>query len=150
MKTYKLPPNNGSTNLETLFAGLGITVFVDYFFRNVLKRLDQRWSTPLFKFTLIEKPAGEELDPSTLANIKGSERQDMVYSFLSGLAGDFRHLLDIPKGEEEVNMVCGWVEDLEMVLFVEHEIENDVEEIHLHARPPETLQKAKAKVVHFV
>jgi hypothetical protein len=46
-------------------------------------------------------------------------------------------VLDIPEGKEEVNLVLGYTvtaDGREIVLFVEHELEDGVEEIHLHAR----------------
>jgi len=48
-------------------------------------------------------------------------------------------LLDIPKGEEEVNILLGRVviDGKALILGIEHEIENGEEKIHFHAWSPD-------------
>ena len=61
----------------------------------------------------------------------------VICSLLAYLGSDEGFsLLKIPKGEDEVNLILGYtiVEGVPYVLYIEHEFENGVEEIHLHIR----------------
>ena len=66
--------------------------------------------------------------------------RDQVCAILSYLTGDGWSLLEIPAGQEEVNLVVGYVyvDGNKYVLYVEHEMEEGKkEEIHLHVTEPD-------------
>ena len=60
-----------------------------------------------------------------------------VLAVLAYLGGEGWSLLDIPAGDDEVNLILDYVEieGRGYVAFIEHEIEGGEEEIHLHVRP---------------
>lgn len=72
-------------------------------------------------------------------------------AILAHLSNEGRSLLDIAEGEEEVNLVIGCTEKqgVIFILYVEHENERGVDEIHLHAKPITKLGDDTMMVLSF-
>lgn len=88
-------------------------------------------------FCVYQTEAGESVDDvifRSVSTIGVSLHREHICAFLVYLATDEgAKLLVIPEGQDEVNIILGYTNDL--VFFVEHEMEHGVEEFHLHARP---------------
>ena len=79
--------------------------------------------------------------------IDGSE----ICAILAHLGGEGISLLNIPKGHAELNIVLGHaeVDGKDLVFYVEREVEEGVDRIHLHAEPPEHMEDGLKRVVYI-
>ena len=137
-KVLEVPPQSGDVNLEGFFPGK-VVVVDDLFRRFVNDTVGSRYSTNGFSCGIMDPVSGVNNDDRIVRLFGFNVIADgtKVCAMLAYLGGEGWYVLDIPPGEEEVNLILGYVAiNIDhLVLFVEHEIEDGVEEIHLHARP---------------
>ncbi|MEK9182767.1 MAG: hypothetical protein AAB809_01670 [Patescibacteria group bacterium] len=79
---------------------------------------------------------------------------NQVCALLAHLGGEGAEFLQIPEGQDEINVILGYavIFGVRLVLFVEHELKEGggVEEIHLHVRPLNCWRRHDAPVVLVV
>lgn len=127
-----IPSFHAVPDLDSLFVGSGSKVKIDERFRAFFKPLDQGISFATL-FCRVVGTNGIDADIRALYGIRLQLMPCMAYSMLQYLHNGGARLLDIPKGEEEVNIILGYAGDI--VYYVEREMEDGEDEIHLHARP---------------
>jgi hypothetical protein len=121
----------------------GKTVVVDEQFAKCLEQSHETTSTPKLSVAVVYIPSLRDADDiyrAIFRRMPTGEYPSAVYghavlAFLGSEQG--KELLAIPKEMDEINLIIGYMcEDGKVfVLYVEHEFEDGVREIHLHARP---------------
>jgi len=137
---FILPASSGWVDLGMFFPGK--TVKVDQFFRNLISQIGSKYAEGDLRCYVFETAGAGGVNDSaimeTFALNLNTDRPDAnkICPILAYLGGEGAGLLQIPEGQEEVNLILGYVYFMGIwfVLFVEHELEKDVEEIHLHVR----------------
>jgi hypothetical protein len=144
-----IPGNSGSTKLQTMFVSARVDKYFQEFVDN---HLGPMWSSKGFPCAIYEKKPDTDLGLLALncLQIDSSEEANKLLALLRYLATEGNFLLNIPKREEEVNFVLGYVKEEDLVLFIEHEQEDGKEEeYHLHACSPLRLRGDQAFVAIF-
>jgi len=146
---FLLEPTSGSTrDLGDLFAGK--TVVVDRKVKTYVRATaGTRYAT---KSEMGCRFSGVNYGDVALGSL-GSYMIDgnELCALFAHLGGEGSSLLEIQKGSNEMNVVLGHgpVEGKDHVFYAEHEIEDGVDRIHLHAEPPDHREDGPKKVVFF-
>ena len=130
IETFRIPPSTGHVDPECFFKGRKVKI--DNQFHEFAVSIGPRYSIKGFSGSVHQTRGGSSADI-----VKAFELQRLtpehIFVLLHYLNMDGSHLLEIPKGEDEANIILGFSNGV--CYYVEHEFENDVDEIHLHARP---------------
>ena len=133
---FTVPTTSGSRYLLDFFPKKNVRR-IDSAFRKFVDGVNLGYAAGDFACRLFQTTKGgssdyaiqEALGPCVV----DANRVCVLLDYLAGTGSSF---LFIPPGEEEVNIILGYalVKGVHRVLFVEHEFEHGVREIHLHAR----------------
>lgn len=125
--------SSGSVNTSCLFLGRGADVKIDARFLRFTEELGDSYSHKRFEVKICTTDGGTSTSIRSAFGIEEDIDPNKLYAILAYLSGSGFDLLTIPDREEEVNIIIGFTDDI--VYYVEHEFEDGVREIHLHARP---------------
>ena len=138
LEKVEIPATSGNTNLSEYFKNINLKI--DPEFTEFIKSAGPTFSNPGMILDLFQTMPGKNEDGiivpylNIYQDIEPGEACAII-QFLDSPEGE--KFLTIPEGEEEINIILGYLGDEEMVkkvIFIEHEFENGVDEIHLHIR----------------
>lgn len=132
-----VPISRGSVNLPTFFPGK--TLKVDSLFQEFLSMtVGVQYVSPQFNAFLYQTRVGGNNDEVMMRtfNINGTLDGNSACAILKHLGGVGSPILEVHPGENERNIVLGYMllRSSAYVLYVEHELEHGVDEVHLHAQ----------------
>lgn len=147
------PAISGQVNYKDLFPGL--LTRIDESFSKFIEdgNLGENFSAVEREYYLFQtdEAFGSDTEIINKFNINELMTPDELMADLNYLNEEGSKLLDIPEGEVEVNLILGYINDIEtggrLVIFVEHEYKakDGREEIHFHCRPLDSWTSEKLK-----
>ncbi len=139
MKTFEIPVADGFVNTRAFFINLHGPVKVDLPVLAFLNSENGRFALKEpFVCNLDEGSGGMQF--GDLLGERAALTVSQVCGILAHIGGGGWDLLDITSGQEEVNLLLGWIsiDERPYVLYVEHEKEEGKgEEVHIHATTPD-------------
>jgi hypothetical protein len=133
---FMIPASSGGTEIADFFAAKKVEVapILEVFLRHLVGRnYVMRTDLPCRVNKKLDDGAGTLIGSLGLSYLTD---MNAVCTTLRYLGGDGKWLLDIPQGQTETNVFLGYVKlnHNRIVLYVEHEIENGVDTIEIHAK----------------
>jgi hypothetical protein len=139
VKNIVIRGSSGPVDVEGFFPGK--TIVIDPEFQELLQSVGAQYASENLSCRLSQVGAGyADVSIITALNLAKKDaglNWNHICAALSYLGGDGSSILEIPEGEEEVNVILGYSSGaggINSVVFVEHEFEHEVEEFHLHVR----------------
>ena len=148
-----IPASSGSTELTNFFYGKSMKideVEIEPEFQEFIDTIGPQYKTTE---NLICHTSSVEHGGKTIGELAGEDllTGHQVCAILAHLGSGGSSFLKIPEGADEVNIILGPViiDGARFVLFIEHEIEDGVERISLHAKLPSHVEDGVARVLRI-